>query len=218
MRVSRVSFSDLVTGSITLLAAAMIMLASYRWTHERDEDDAPTIPNWKEIASLGDTFGLGVGSIDVVEFADFECPYCADTDTLLRRLRKDDPSLSVAFVHFPLSSIHPRAYRAAVAAGCAASQGRFEAYHDNLYNHQAALASLSWTKLAEMSALPDTLAFTQCFDKELPRARIERGISEARKIGVKGTPTFIVAGVLLPAGIDNFSLEKAIASRKKRAD
>lgn len=215
MRFGRFSASDVLTTTITLVAAAMVALASYHWVHERDQTDSPTISNWKSIASIGNRLGRDSIVADVVEFADFECPYCSASDTLLRRLRRADSTLAIAFVHFPLSSIHPQAYRAAVAAACAGSQGEFEAYHDYLYSHQSSLATLSWLNVAEIAKVPDLISFKRCIDTEEPRDRIDLGIAEGHKIGVKGTPTFIVAGNLLPGGIDNVSLEKAIVSRRR---
>lgn len=81
--------------------------------------------------------------VTIVEFSDFQCPYCKQVFPVIQKLMKDyNGKIKLYYKQFPLTSIHPNAYRAAEASECAAEQGKFWEYHDYLFTNQAAWQSL----------------------------------------------------------------------------
>jgi protein-disulfide isomerase len=171
------------------------------------------VDEWQEIAAAG-RFLAGDASapLILVEFGDFECPFCrrfAMTLKMLQRTHGD--SLAVVFVHFPLTSIHRLAIPAARASECAHEQGRFSQYHDVLFENQESLAVQSWRSLAEYAAVPDLAAFDECVARPEPVAAAEVGREFGRKLGVLGTPSVMINGWLFRGGIHGDELERALA-------
>ena len=150
--------------------------------------------------------------VTVVEFADFQCAYCKTSQATIRRVLQEYGSqVRLVFKHLPLTDAHPQALPAARAAFCAGAQGSFWPYHDALF----AAAELSPEAFAKLAArlglrLPE---FTSCLDSETSRAAVIDDMREARRIGIDGTPTFVVNGQLVrgAVGFDEF---KAIIERE----
>ena len=137
----------------------------------------------------------GTGSVDLVMYGDFECPYCRDAiPSLARVLQRLEGRVCLVFRHFPIASKHPHAQRAAEAAEAAAAQGRFWEMHDALFAHQKALEDADLLRHAEEAGVEDV----ERFSEELASGRYAGRIEEARASGVdrgvRGTPAFFVAG------------------------
>lgn len=159
---------------------------------------APAV--WDSLAVLSNWIGSPDAKVVVAEFADFECPSCAGYHRELDLLRaRFGDSLAVAFLHFPLVRVHPNAFRAALAAECAAAQGRFAAMHDGLFEARDSLSHTHFGTLARIVGA-DSGAVTRCVSQEQGRSRIESHIAMGRRLGVAGTPTFAVNGVLFATG------------------
>lgn len=128
----------------------------------------------------------------VVEYADFECHYCA-----LARRRLDSLSLRVAFRHFPVKSKHPRAWACACAAEAAALQGRFWEMHDALYADRGRLEDPHlWQRARDLGL--DVERFDSDRRSEAVLARITRDFRGGLRAGVVTTPTLVVDGQLHP--------------------
>lgn len=137
----------------------------------------------------------------ITEFADFECPVCQRLKSAVDSIRASAPGqIAVAFVHFPLSRIHPHAYRAALVAECAAQQGGFEAAYEALFSAGANLGAVSTAEWASASAVKDATTFGTCLEEERGRARVERHLAHAASLRLRGTPTFAVNDVLFEPG------------------
>lgn len=134
--------------------------------------------------------------ITVVEFADFECPYCAQGHELLRQLRSAYPDqVKVVFRHFPLPQ-HQNARPAAEASVCAQEQGLFWQFHDILFEHTNALDAASLLKYAGQAGL-DLAAFKTCLESDAAKAAVRRDEAAGREFGVDGTPSIYVNGIKL---------------------
>lgn len=206
------------TVALWLSCAALLGYAGSRILSGPANAAAPReIADWEHIAAIGHRIGAEDAPIRVVEFTDFQCPFCAQGAARLHDLQQRYPGrLALIIRHFPLISIHPHAFAAAIAAECAGAQGRFAAYRDALFRNQEALGTLSWTQLAVMSGVPDTLAFDRCVREESFRSVIVRDFEEGRRLGVLGTPTFILEGRLV-AGRDALDrIEEAVAGLDHR--
>ena len=153
------------------------------------------------------------GSIDapviMVEYADFECPYCAQAYPVVKALEDDlGGLLAVAFRHFPLATVHPHAQLAAEAAEAAGAQQRFWDMHDTLFEHQSRLDPQALVGYASMLHLDQT-RFTQDLAEQRHAAKVREDFMGGVRSGVSGTPTFFING-LMHTGFDPSSLLAAI--------
>jgi protein-disulfide isomerase len=175
------------------------------------------IPDWRSFVK-GDRIGPADSRVTIVEFSDFQCPYCKTMAARLKALRERHPNdVAIVYRHFPLS-YHPHAKPAARASWCAGRQGRFEAYHDALFAHQDSLGAIPWTLLASRAGVPDSAGFARCMANAEPVAEIEQDIAEAGRLGVSGTPTLLVNDQLLtsaPPGILEAIVESQLRSSRK---
>ena len=144
------------------------------------------------------SWGPADAPVTVVEFSDFQCPYCARfvTDTYPQIKQQYEGKIRFVFRDFPLSTIHENAEKAAEAAGCANEQGKFWEYHDILFNNQQALDVASLKNYASQLGL-DTTAFNQCLDTGTRAQEIQKDYQDGISYGVTGTPAFIVDGLLM---------------------
>ena len=146
----------------------------------------------------------------LVEYADFECPYCAMAEPYLENIvNRFGDRVGVDFRPFPLAEIHPHAMHAAQAAEAAGLQNRFWEMHDILFKNQKRLDDPSLQKYAQEIGL-DIDRFKRDFDSRAVLDDISESISLGNEDGVPGTPTFFLNGELLD--IDAYEdLEKAVA-------
>jgi protein-disulfide isomerase len=146
----------------------------------------------------------------LVEYGDFECPYCLRAEAVLDDLIAtfgDD----IAFVsrHLPLDQVHEHARLAAEAAEAAASQDRFWEMHDTLFAHQAALREPDLTAYARDLGL-DVDRFTGELQNRRHALRVERDVASADDSGATGTPTFFINGRRHHGGHDLATLTDAL--------
>lgn len=163
------------------------------------------------------------GRVTLVEYGDFECPYCGRAEPVLRQLTQafgDD--LTFVFRHLPLTDVHEHAQLAAEAAEAAGRQGRFWELHDLLLTHQDALTYPDLLRYADDLGL-DVDRFARDLSSRHFALRITRDVESAEQSGVAGTPTFFVNGQRHHGAYDLESLRAAItrelgATRSQRRD
>ena len=132
--------------------------------------------------------------ITIVEFSDFQCPYCSRATDTIRKLDAAYPGkIRIVYRDFPLVQIHPNAARAAEAGACAHEQGKFWAMHDTMFEHQDKLGDADLKQSAATLGL-DTAAFNQCLDSGRHAAQWKKDASEGERYGVSSTPAFFVNG------------------------
>jgi protein-disulfide isomerase len=150
-----------------------------------------------EVAAEGPAKGPADAPVTIVEFSDFQCPYCQrSAGTVEQILEKYPDQVRVVYRHLPLERIHSRARAAAEAAACADDQEQFWPYHDKLFANNRALERDDLIRYAgELGR--DEEAFSQCFDDGRFRDKVNADLAAAQKIGITGTPAFVVNGVLL---------------------
>lgn len=141
------------------------------------------------------SMGYPNATVTVVEFSDFECPFCKQAQPTLRKLFKEyDGKVRHVFRNYPVSSIHPGAVNAAIAGLCANEQQKFWEYHDKLFekaNDESPLEkNVLKTKASELSL--NRIAFDNCLDSKKYLARVQKDIKDGISYGVEGTPTFFV--------------------------
>ena len=159
-------------------------------------------------------------SITVVEFSDFECPFCGrysrEEFPQIKKLYIDTRKVRYVFKQFPLTQIHPKAQRAAQASLCAQEQGAFWQYHDELYAHQNELELGQLEAYAKTLGL-DTAVFHNCLvtEKTLPELFIDKKLG--LEIGVSGTPTFFFNGRKVAGAITVEEFGKEVEEEMKIA-
>ena len=142
--------------------------------------------------------GSADAKVAILEFSDYQCPFCArHTQATLPRLVKDYVATGkVKYVlrDFPIESIHPAAFEAAVAARCAGAQDKYMEMHDRFFTLRNSLPAKDWTGHAQAVGL-DMDAFGACMASRRFEAVVRADMAEASRIGLRGTPTFFVGVV-----------------------
>jgi protein-disulfide isomerase len=134
--------------------------------------------------------------IELIEFADFECPYClAAAPTLKRVLDTYGDRIRFVYRNYPLQN-HPNARPAAEAAQCANEQQRFWVYHDRLFDNPGKLSDAELKKTAGDLGL-DSARFNKCLDEHKYKATVDADMVAGNEAGVSGTPAFFINGRLL---------------------
>ena len=132
--------------------------------------------------------------VTIVEFSDFECPFCKQTHPTLKQLLERYPGkVRLAYRDFPLDSIHPQARRAAEAARCASDQGKFWEYHDVLFTQSPQLALEDLRRYAGQVGL-DITKFDGCLAAGVHKTTVQRDLDEGNRLGITGTPAFFING------------------------
>jgi protein-disulfide isomerase len=185
---------------IATCAIAMTALVGYRELRftpaATNPDNAPPlqVEGWAQIVSDRPMLGQPAAPVKIVEFGDFQCPFCAGYVPTLDSIRaKYAARVAVVFVNFPLS-YHPYAIPAARAALCAWNQGRFDAMYHALYKNQSSFSSRSWQRWGTVADLPDRPKFKQCVNSTAPLPLLARDTTLGNRIGVNATPTILVNG------------------------
>lgn len=149
-------------------------------------------------------------AITLVEYGDFECPYCGrayrEVETLRERL---GGKLRFVFRNFPIPESHPHAIRAAEAAEAADKQGKYWDMFDMLYTHQGALDDEHLMDYARTLSL-DTRAFRAELESDAALPEIRDDVDSGLASGVEGTPTFFINGEMYEGPLDADSLEDAM--------
>jgi protein-disulfide isomerase len=140
--------------------------------------------------------GKGTAPVTMVLFSDFQCPYCARANPAVHEIESVYPNdVRIVWKHFPLP-FHPNAMPAALAAEAAREQGgsaKFWAMHDKLFSNQAALSDATYEQYARELGL-DVARFHKDLANPKLKARVEEDAQLAQRMGVNGTPTFVVNG------------------------
>jgi Na+/H+ antiporter NhaA len=154
--------------------------------------------------------------VTVVEYGDFECPYCGQAEPVVRELRRDFTDVRYVWRHVPLNDVHPHAQLAAEAAEAAADQGAFWEMHDLLLDNQDALRPDDLVAYAELLGL-DVERFTNSLREHTGAARVAEDIDSADLSGVTGTPTFFINSRRQHGAYDIASLSAAVRAAGARA-
>lgn len=143
------------------------------------------------------TKGPAAAPVTIVEFSDFECPYCGALFPTLKQVEKNYPeTVRIVYRQFPLANLHPHALKAAEASLCANEQKKFWEFHDSMFGNQTEL-SIPDLKQRAVDLKLDTQAFNQCLDSGKHAAAVQSDIQEGARNGVTGTPALFVNGRLL---------------------
>ncbi|MBZ4422403.1 thioredoxin domain-containing protein [Myxococcus sp. RHSTA-1-4] len=163
----------------------------------------------KQVAATGAAKGGGENApITIVEFSDFQCPFCSRANASVDQVLKEyGDKVRLVFRHFPLD-FHKQAPKASEAALCAGDQGKFWEMHDTLFANQQKLEVPDLKQHAADLKL-DTAKFDKCLDSGEKAATVQKDLEDGKKVGVSGTPAFFINGILL-SGAQPFEEFKSI--------
>ncbi len=154
--------------------------------------------------------------VTLVEYGDFECPYCGQAEPIIRELLTDFGDLRYVWRHLPLGDVHPQAQLAAEASEAAAAQGAFWQMHDLLLDHQGALGPKALIRYAERLGL-DVDRFTDELRAHIWSDRVAADVESADVSGVAGTPSFFINGQRHAGAYDIDTLSRAVRTARARA-
>jgi len=155
-----------------------------------------------------DVLGSKSAPVMLVEFADYECPYCQRVAPAIKKLQDDfGGKLAVAYKDFPLP-MHAHAEKAAEAARCAGKQGRFWAFHDELFSSKE--LDVDQLKAQARALKLDSSAFDKCLDAGETAAAVQQDREQGLRLGLTGTPSFFVNGHFLSGALDYAALRKIV--------
>jgi protein-disulfide isomerase len=171
------------------------------------------VENWRALVGEHNaTQGSEDAAVVIIEYSDFQCPFCKQYSDETRRniIAKYGDSVRMVFKHYPLEQIHPQAMTAAIAAQCAQRQGKFWQVHERFFEQPNSLDPDAVISVGESLNL--STAFAECVLNHETKGEVEEDIRQANQVGVRGTPTFIVNGDFL-VGNQSISAFEAVFER-----
>ena len=174
----------------------------------KEPTPSPTEPKAEVGADDDPVKGPATAKITIIEFSDFQCPFCARAVPTMEQIFKTyGDKVRLVYRDFPLS-FHQYAQKSAEAAECADEQGKFWEYHDSLFANQNALDIDSLKKYASDTKL-DTAKFNECLDSGKYAEEVQKDFKDGQSAGVRGTPAFFINGRLV-SGAQPFETFKKI--------
>lgn len=214
--------------AVAIIIVAVIAIAAY-FLFNNPSHTAQYIANYSPV------LGSASATVNVIEFSDYECPFCQAAEgvnqEVMDSLRQSDSSwqapipniieqyvntgkVKLVFRNFP---VHPTSGQIALAAACAQEQGKFWEYHQNLFENYNFLSDTDLKRYAADLSL-DLTQFNQCLDSKKYQSEIDNDLADGRSLGVSGTPTFFIGnnetGYEKLVGAQSFSAFKQIIDSK----
>lgn len=168
-----------------------------------------------EVTEADHIRGKANAKVTIIEYSDYQCPYCQRHEKTMQEVAKAYPNdVRIVYRHFPLSSIHPFAQKAAEASECANIQGKFWEMHDQLFLLAESASGLSIDGMKKLAAdlKLDTNKFNNCLDKGETASIVNQMYQDAAAAGVSGTPANFVNGQTLEGALPIDSFKQIIDS------
>lgn len=201
-------FTSLGAGLAAVVVAGVVL---FRLTGpDVSAQGSQGVSDWQRYANVGHRLGPETAAVTIIEFGDYQCPYCRESEAHLRAIRsKYGNDVSLVYRHFPLPG-HGAAYPAARAAECAGQQDRFWEIHELLYATNSWIEDISeagLAGLAEQAGVMNVEEFADCLaDREIDEL-VNADVAAGRTLGIQETPTFLVNGELHVGVLDSLRFE-----------
>lgn len=217
---------------IALGVLVLLGITGLSWMASRPKTQVSRLdPNLPAMKAEGYLLGSPTAPVEVIEFADFECPACGQYATItepdVRTRLVNTGQVRMRYIDYPLP-MHKNTWDASLAAACANDQGKFWEMHDALFANQdkwnAEATSRPRGPLADLarSIGLDMTKYGACMDAETHRAKIQSHLAEAEKRQIQSTPTFVFNGLVVPSALpyDTFKkyADEAAKSAPPRSD
>lgn len=179
-----------VFGGIVLVLFALRLRPA--WTPEDHLAQLPPEITQPTVTFADPSIGPATAKVSLIVYGDFQCDYCADASVAAQTVQRVYPTdVRVVWKDFPNESTHPESVNAAVAAHCAARQGKFWEYHDALFLRRALLSDTQYREIARDVGL-DGNTFAKCLDTQDSIALVTRNLDEALGLRLTATPTIFI--------------------------
>jgi protein-disulfide isomerase len=170
-----------------------------------------------KVENSGPVRGNSKARVTIVEFADFQCPFCSRAEDALRSVLAHHPGdVRIVFRHLPLESLHPNAMAAARAGVCAARQSKFWEMHDAMFANQSKLAEPELKETAQRLGI-DGDKFSACMTDAETAASVATDVDAAAELGISGTPSFFVNGRPMEGVVPEADFEAVISEELTRS-
>lgn len=206
-----------------IIAIIVIFVGIFMFTGNNDDKNSKSAKTGSAAVS-NHTIGNGSTGVVLLEYGDFQCPYCAQYFEVLKQVQqKYNDQIKFQFKHFPITSAHQNAFAAARAAEAASKQGKFWEMYDQLYSNQTTWAAAGdpgsyFETYARLISL-DGAQFKKDYASAAVNNTINADMAAANELGVTGTPTFYLDGkkIEVTQSVDDFSKQIDAAIAKKSA-
>jgi len=173
--------------------------------------------NPKETIGKSPTMGATDNKIVLVEFSDFQCPFCAKAHATVNQfMEKHGDRVTLVYKHLPLQQIHDQAIPAALASWAAQQQGKFWEYHNGLFENQERLGPDLYLELAKKLEL-DLDRFQKDVESPEATAAIQTDLKLAEQLGLSGTPVFFMNGKGLTGAVSLEDMEALLTEVSEKA-
>jgi len=184
----------LLNGATAVMALCALLLVGLRVKDLLKEDPLKPhrIADAASFARAGHRMGPADAAVTIVEFADYQCPYCQQAEGVLAAIRERyGDQVSIVYRHFPLF-IHDSAVAAAHASECAATMGDFERFHHFLFANAKAIGREPWQWFAHGAGVADLAGFERCIETQAEFPAIQEDRAAAERLGIESTPIFLI--------------------------
>jgi len=212
-------FRERVLDLITLIVSLVTVTAAILMVLDRIPARSPvatpredrTIKDWGRWAAGAHRIGPEGASVTIMEFSDYECPFCKQMHERIEAVLRSRPQdVALVYRHFPLP-YHEHGYYAARLSECAADQGQFSTAHRLLYE-EANVALVAPSEFAAKLSLPDSQLFVRCAESDEPDPRVEADLAAATELSITAAPAVIINGTYLGSPPDSTQLTEIIDS------
>jgi protein-disulfide isomerase len=178
------------------------------------QGEAPQITRYDVPVDDDPAYGPAEAAITIIEFSDYECPYCRSwyAEVFPQLMAAYPGQVRLVYRDFPIESIHPNAAPAAAAANCAQEQGAYWEFHELLFSMQLGLNIQAYQQYASQLGL-DEQAFAECVESDRHLEEVRADLEYAANLGVRSTPTFFVNGIAV-VGAQPFELFKDLIDKE----
>jgi len=173
-------------------------------------------PMRETVEAIGPQLGARGAPVTIIEFSDFQCPFCRRLAPVLRELARRYPTqVRLVFRNMPLTTIHRAAERAAKAGACAAEQGKFWEMHDLMFAEQSSLSPEALKEKALRLKL-DAKAFDRCLDSDSTLKSVQIDLAAAERLGLTSTPSSFINGRFVAGSLPLYRWQEVINDELKR--
>jgi protein-disulfide isomerase len=171
-----------------------------------------SVTDWREVAQVGHRVGPVGAPVTIVEFGDYQCPFCAKFAAVLDSVSQRHPNdVAIVYRHLPLP-MHAHARVLALAAECADAQGYFAPFQRLLYANQDSVGTIGWEGVAIKQPGLNRALLSKCVRDSTYLGRIEADVAAAKKLKATGTPTVLINDVLVPGSLTTKQLDSLVVS------
>jgi protein-disulfide isomerase len=220
MSLSLAKKAELVLTAVLAACAVTITLLFVRREFSPNREKPPADPTyltgWRDYAVGDKTLGQANPAVTIIEFADFQCPYCRQFAVALDTVLADQRGrIKVYFRHYPLS-IHRYAKAAAIAAECAAMSGDFPSFYHALFEYADSVGVWPWRTFARRAGIKDLTTFTTCLTGSAALLAVRTDSVAGNSLDIPGTPLVIVNGWVYRGAPTLTELAEAIRRNPRR--